>query len=86
MPQVSRKKVFERIETAKSFFKKLLKERMKKKVGKSVSILYESDNKSYTDDFFKVKIIQKEIFKELVGEIIQVKIIGIKDDYLIAEV
>ena len=60
---------------------------MHKKIGEKVNVLCESNNKSYTDDFFRVEIknYDKKI-KKRVGQIFKVKLVGIYKDFFIAEV
>ena len=54
---------------------------------KCTLILCESNNKSYTNDFYRVKIKNyDQRLKKKIGQIFKVKLVGTKDDLFLAEV
>ena len=58
---------------------------MKKKIGTKETFLYESDSLSYTDNYFKVRLLsQKEKIKS--GSIIKAKVISVIDGKFQVEV
>ena len=86
MPQVSERIKKERVKILREESSKVLYNQLNNVIGKSTCILFESNKKSYTDEFFKVKI-PKEINSTLKsGSFVNVTIISRKDDMLIAEI
>ena len=86
MPQVSERIKKERVKILREESSKVLYNQLNNVIGKSTCILFESNKKSYTDEFFKVKI-PKEINATLKsGSFVNVTIISRKDDMLIAEI
>ena len=82
MPQVDENRKKERVSKLRSISKEVLQKLMQEKNGRKIKVLFESTNLSYTDDFFKVKIINntnKELNK---GEIIEVKILNNNENFL----
>ena len=74
----------------KKVSKDILLDLMVNKIGKTVDILFESTKKSYTNDFFKVSMVdgnKKNIldFKNKIGKILRVKIKSQNQDFLKAE-
>ncbi len=87
MPQIEKKIIFERSQEAKILCRKILKKLMTEKIGQMVDILCESNNKSYTNDFYRVKIKNyDQRLKKKIGQIFKVKLVGTKDDLFLAEV
>ena len=87
MPQIEKKIISERANKARIVCSEIIRKLMHKKIGERVNVLCESNNKSYTDDFFRVEIknYDKKI-KKRVGQIFKVKLVGIYKDFFIAEV
>ncbi len=86
MPQVSN-------EIKNLRFAKLLKAQtkiksslMKSKIGKVEEILFESENQSYTNDYFKVSLLKKNLNYIQPGSLIKVKIISKKKENLLAKI
>jgi threonylcarbamoyladenosine tRNA methylthiotransferase MtaB len=81
MPQVEKSIVNERAAYARKVFEKILYKQMKEKIGNTKNFLFESENLSHTDDFFKVKIVKKNSDTFLrSGSFVRAKILGIDKD------
>ena len=81
MPQVEKSIINERAAYARKVFKKILYKQMKDKIGNTKNFLFESENLSHTDDFFKVKIVKKNSDTFLrSGSFVRAKILGIDKD------
>ncbi len=90
MPQVDNRVKYRRVQNLKKVSKDILLDLMANKIGKTVDILFESTKKSYTNDFFKVSMVdgnKKNIldFKNKIGKILRVKIKSQNQDFLKAE-
>ena len=85
MPQVEEKIKKERVEKLKKECKKILYKKLNKKIGKSVRILFETNKKSYSDQFFKVELKRSKNFNSKSGSLLSVVIVSRKKDFLIAE-
>ena len=59
---------------------------MKSKIGKVEEILFESENQSYTNDYFKVSLLKKNLNSIQPGSLIKVKIISKKKENLLAKI
>ncbi len=81
MPQVEKSTINKRAEYARKVFEKILYKQMKDKIGNTKNFLFESENLSHTDDFFKVKIVKKNSDTLLrSGSLVRAKILGIDKD------
>jgi threonylcarbamoyladenosine tRNA methylthiotransferase MtaB len=81
MPQVEKSIINERAAYARKVFEKILYKQMKEKIGNTKNFLFESENLSHTDDFFKVKIVKKNSDTFLrSGSFVRAKILGIDKD------
>ena len=81
MPQVEKSTINERAAYARKVFKEILYKQMKDKIGNTKNFLFESENLSHTDDFFKVKIVKKNSDTFLrSGSFVRAKILGIDKD------
>ena len=81
MPQVEKSIINERAAYARKVFEKILYKQMKDKIGNTKNFLFESENLSHTDDFFKVKIVKKNSDTFLrSGSFVRAKILGIDKD------
>ncbi len=86
MPQIEKKIINSRIEEARALCRKILKKLMTKKIGEEVNVLCESNNKSYTDDFYRVEIKNSEQNNiKRVGQVSKVKLIGINNDFFLGD-
>ena len=85
MPQVEEKIKKVRVERLKKECKKILYKKLNKKIGKSVRILFETNKKSYSDQFFKVELKRSKNFNSKSGSLLSVVIVSRKKDFLIAE-
>lgn len=56
---------------------------LKKQIGKTLSVLFETENEGYTKNYLRV-ILQNEVLKS--GEITDVKIISAENEYLIGKI
>ena len=81
MPQLQKSIINERTAYARKFFEKILYKQMEGKIGITQSFLFESEKLSYTDDYFKVKIVKKDkdIFLRS-GSIVSARILGVDKD------
>ena len=86
MPQVCEKIKKERVNILRSESNKILYDQLNKVIGKSTSILFESLKKSYTDEFFKVKLIEGDEIMSRSGSLLNVKITSRQNDTLIAKI
>ena len=87
MPQVSNSVIKSRIRTAKNFTHRLIKEIAKKKIGENIEILYETENLSYTNNFYKVSIDSKnKKIEKMNGQIIEVKLRSFSNGKFCAEI
>ena len=85
MPQVNPKDIKNRIKYARRFASNILSKMMNDQIGKNVNILYESNKRSYTDNFFKVNLnFKTSSSKKMAGSIIKVKLKSIKDGKFLA--
>ena len=74
-----------RIKYARRFASNILSKIMNDQIGKNVNVLYESNKRSYTDNFFKVNLnFKNSSSKKMVGSIIKVKLKSIKDGSFLA--
>jgi threonylcarbamoyladenosine tRNA methylthiotransferase MtaB len=86
MPQVNEKIKRERVEILRKQSKEILFKQLNSKIGKSVTILFESNKKSYTDNYYKVKIMKSKQNKiEKSGSVIDVKLVSRRGDLLLAQ-
>ena len=76
----------ERVNILRSESNKILYDQLNKVIGKSTSILFESLKKSYTDEFFKVKLIESDEIMSRSGSLLNVKITSRQNDTLIAKI
>ena len=75
--------------TSRKTSRKILSNLMKKKIGRKVEILFESNKKSYTDDYYKVSLIGEKAqlnMKKAIGSVISVRVVSKKNDRLMAEI
>ncbi len=86
MPQVCEKIKKERVKILRTESNKILYGQLNKVIGKSTSILFESLKKSYTDEFFKVKLIESGEIMSRSGSLLNVKITSRQNDTLIAKI
>lgn len=86
MPQVKNLEKVKRVSLLRKIGQKIKTEKMKEKVGTKISVLFESEKLSYTDDYFKLKIISPGCDKLRKGDFVEVKILGIKNDFLIGKI
>ena len=86
MPQVCEKIKKERVKILRAESNKILYGQLNKVIGKSTSILFESLKKSYTDEFFKVKLIESDKIMSRSGSLLNVKITSRQNDTLIAKI
>ena len=85
MPQVNSNDIKNRIKYARRFASNILSKIMNDQIGKNVNVLYESNKRSYTDNFFKVNLnFKNSSSKKMVGSIIKVKLKSIKDGAFLA--
>ncbi len=85
MPQVKEKIKQERVSILRKESQRLLFAKLNKEIGKFSTILYESNKKSYTNEYLKVKLCDKKFHKLRAGSVANVKIVSRDEDYLIAE-
>ncbi len=85
MPQVNEKVKKIRADILRRESKKLLHKKLDKTIGKCRRILFESHGKSYTDEFFKVKLTGKKNFDSKPGVVLDINVISRNDDTLVAE-
>jgi tRNA A37 methylthiotransferase MiaB len=85
MPQVNEKVKKIRADILRRESKKLLHKKLNKTIGKCRRILFESHGKSYTDEFFKVKLTGKKNFDSQPGVVLDINVISRNDDTLVAE-
>ena len=86
MPQVNEKVKKERVKTLRKQSKEVLFEQLNSKIGKTTTILFESKKKSYTDNYYKVKMVEsRQETIEKPGSIVDVKVVARKGDLLLAE-
>ena len=86
MPQVEKEIKIKRLNFIRTISEKIKSKLMKNKIGETVNLLYESDKKSYTDDYFKVSIINNKSKNFKVGDIVRVKIKSNNENFLLAEI
>ena len=85
MPQIKKKIINERVIKAKNISEKIKENIMKKKVGNKEKFLYESDDLSYTDAYFKVNLLSKKN-KIKSGSIIEGTVISVNNGKFQVEV
>ncbi len=86
MPQINGQMKKKRADILRKESRKILYKKLDSKIGKSATILFESSKRSYTDEYFKVKMIfENSDKKPESGSIVNVKLISRQDDSLIAE-
>ena len=86
MPQVNDTIKTQRAKKLRSISDAILHKLIKEKKGKKISVLFESPNQSYSDDFFKVKIFNQTKRKLKKGDIIAVNITGNENNFLKANI
>jgi len=89
MPQVDENLKIQRVKKIRKTSRKILSNLMKKKIGRKVEILFESNKKSYTDDYYKVSLIGEKAqlnMKKAIGSVISVRVVSKKNDRLMAEI
>ena len=85
MPQIKKELINKRVLKAKNFSENIKNQIMQKKIGTKEKFLYESDNLSYTDNYFKVMMrSQKKKIKS--GSMIEAKVISISNGKFQVEV
>ena len=84
MPQIKEDEKKLRVEILRNKCKDILHKKLNKEIGKSSSILFESQKMSYSDGYFKVKTKESENSIKP-GSIANVKIVSRQGDSLIAE-
>ncbi len=85
MPQVKEEIKKQRVQILRKESQKLLHRNLNKKIGKLSTILFESNKKSYTNEYLKVKFNDHSNNNLSAGSIANVKIISRHEDFLIAE-
>ena len=85
MPQVKNDIKKKRAEILRHEAERILSKKLDNLIGRTTNILFECNKKSYTDEFFKVKLTnQNNIYKKS-GSILNVKLISRQGDSLVAE-
>lgn len=84
MPQVDATVKKKRADNLRCESKEILYKKLNEQIGKSTKILFESNKKSYTDGFYKVKFEDTENSAKS-GSIINVNLVSRHDDSLVAE-
>ncbi len=87
MPQVDENVKKQRSEFLRKESKKILINKLKKEIGKSTTILFESFKKSYTDGYYQVRVNspKNKALHPKSGSLVSVNLISKQDSFLIAE-